>query len=143
MATFQPVDELAKYIGNKEIDLDTDVIKAILTNSTPTKAGSLVKADVTEVANGNGYTTGGVTLTSTWAETGAGTGIWQWTINDPSWTAAGGDIAIFRYCVIYDDTHASDAVLGFIDRGSSAVLASGNTITFDVGANGAFRLTVS
>lgn len=143
MATFQTVDEVVKYLLNKEIDLDTDVFKAYLTNATPTKAGTLIKTDAAEIAAGNGYTAGGFTLTVSFAETGAGTGIWQWTINDPTWTAAGGDIAAFRYCVVYDDTHASDVVIGFIDRGVSAVLANGNTITFDVGANGAFRITNS
>lgn len=144
MATFQPVDQLGFYIGNKEVDLNSDTFVAILTNSTPTKAGTTVATDVTEIATGNGYTTGGVTLTTlSWAETAAGSGIWQWTFDDFSWTAAGGDIAAFRYAVIIDTTPATDLVVGFIDRGSSAVLASGNTITFDVGANGAFRLTVS
>jgi hypothetical protein len=143
MATFQPVDELGKYLLNKEVDLDSDVFKAMLTDTAPTKAGSQVKADFTEITAGNGYTTGGVTLTTSIAETGSGTGIWQWTINDPSWTASGGDIATHRYCIVYDDTHASKVVVGYIDRGSSAVITNGNTRLWDIGANGAFRLTVS
>jgi hypothetical protein len=144
MATFQPVDELAKYLGNKEIDLDSDVFKAMLTDTAPTKAGSLVKTDFTEISATGGYTTGGQTLTGvTWAETGAGTGIWQWTFADPSWTATGADIPTHRYLVVYDDTHASKVVIGYIDRGSSAVITNGNTRLWDIGANGAFRLTVS
>lgn len=144
MATFQPVDELAKYLGNKEIDLDTDAFRAILTDIAPTKAGTLTKADITEIAAGGGYVATGVALTGvTFAETAAGSGIWQWSFADPSWTAAGADIATHRYLVVYDDTHLSDVVIGFVDRGASAVITNGNTRTWDVGANGALRITVS
>ena len=140
MATFTLCHEFIFSLGGSDIDLDSNTFKAVLTNTAPTAAGSTVLTDITQIANGNGYTTGGATLASvTWAETGAGTGIWQWTSADFSWTASGGSIATFRYVVIYDDTSASDKLVGFLDYGSALDITVGNSFTVDVGASGIFR----
>jgi hypothetical protein len=131
MATFTFFDEFKKYIGDG-------------TNSAPTTGTNTVKADITEISAGNGYTAGGNTLgTVTWAETGAGTGIWQFTSADSVWTASGGSIGPFRYVVLYDDTPTSpaDPLVGLLDYGSNVTVTTGNTFTVDVGANGWFRLT--
>lgn len=144
MATFTLFHEFKKYIGDGTVDLDTHSFKAMLTNTAPDAAANTVKADITEIAAGNGYTAGGVALTSvTWSETGAGTGVWRFTCADISWTASGGDIATHRYLVIYDDTPTSpaDPLVGYVDRASSAVISSGNTRTWDVGASGLFELS--
>lgn len=144
MATFQPVDDLVAYMALGEVNMLSDTFKAMLTNAAPSKDASVYKADITEISAGNGYTAGGATLTGVnFAEAGEGTGIWQWSCNDPSWTASGGDIATHRYLVVYNDTHPDDILVGFIDRGSSAVIVSGNTRTWQIGGNGAFRITVS
>jgi hypothetical protein len=144
MATFTFFDEFKKYIGDGTIDLDTHTFKAMLTNSAPTAGTNTVKADITEISAGNGYTAGGNTLgTVTWVETGAGTGIWQFTSADSVWTASGGSIGPFRYVVVYDDTPTSpaDPLVGFLDYGSNVTVTTGNTFTVDVGANGWFRLS--
>ena len=78
----------------------------------------------------------------TWAETGAGTGIWQFTSADVTFTASGGDIATHRYAVLYDSTSTNKKLVGYVDRGASAVITNGNSRTWDVGANGWFTLTV-
>jgi hypothetical protein len=145
MATFTQFDSFGRDIGNGTIDLDTHTFKAVLTNTAPVKATSEVLADITQIANGNGYTTGGVTLTSvTWLETGAGTGIWQLTSADFTWTASGGSIGPFRYIVFYDDTPTSpaDPLVGFLDYGTNLTVTDTNSFTTDVGANGITRLTV-
>ena len=74
---------------------------ALLTSAwTPAPSTNAVWADIStnEVANGNGYTTGGVTCT------GAGTtqtgGVGKFTCTIPSWTASGTGITA-RYCAIY------------------------------------------
>lgn len=144
MATFTFFDEFKKYLGDGTIDLDTHTFKIVLTNSAPTAGTNTVLADITQIANGNGYTTGGNTLgTVTWAETGAGTGIWQFTSADSVWTASGGSIGPFRYVVMYDDTPTSpaDPLVGYLDYGSNVTITTGNTFTVDVGANGWFRLS--
>lgn len=144
MATFTFFDEFKKYLGDGTIDLDTHTFKIVLSNSAPTTGTNTVLADITQIGSGNGYTTGGNTLgTVTWAETGGGTGIWQWTSADSVWTASGGSIATFRYVVLYDDTPTSpaDPLVGMLDYGSGVTVTTGNTFTVDVGANGWFRLS--
>lgn len=140
MATFTLFDEFIFSLGGSDIDLDSDTFKAVLSNVAPNAQNNTVLADITQIANGNGYTTGGVTLAGvTWAETGAGTGIWQWTANDFSWTASGGAIAQFRYVIIYDDTSASDKLIGYLDYGAAVDITITNSFTVDIGASGIFR----
>lgn len=143
MATFTFFDEFKKYLGDGTIDLDTHAFKWMLTNTAPTTGTNTVKADITEISAGFGYTAGGTALASiTWTETGGGTGIWQFTAADTVFTAAGGSIGPFRYAVLYDDTPTSpaDPLVGLLDNGSSVTITTGNTFTIDVGANGIFRL---
>ena len=142
MATFQVVDEFANYLGKKRDDLSADTFKAVLTLTAPTKAGTQVLADLTQIAATGGYAA--VTLTSvTWAETGAGTGIWQFGSAAFSWTASGADFASARYVAVYDDTSTNKDVVAFADYGASFTLTNGNTLTVTPGANGIFRMTVS
>jgi hypothetical protein len=109
----------------------------MLTNSAPTAANS-VKADLTEISAGNGYTAGGNTASVTsWSQT---SGTAKLVLADPStWTASGGSIGPFRYAVLYNDTPTSpaDPLVGYWDYGSSITLASGETFTVDFdGTNG-------
>jgi hypothetical protein len=144
MATFQVVDEFANFLGKKRDDLSADTFKAVLSDVAPTKAGTQVLADITQIANGNGYLTDGVTLSGvTWAETGGGTGIWAFTSSAFAWTASGGSIAQFRYVAIYDSTSTNKDVVGFVDYGSEINITVGNSFTVTPGANGIFRATVS
>jgi hypothetical protein len=140
MATFVLFDEFIFNLGAGNIDLDSHTFKAVLTNTAPTAATDDELADITQIANGNGYTTGGVTLASvSWAETGAGTGIWQWSAADFSWTASGGDFGPFRYVPIYSDTSTGDKLVGYLDYGSSISITNGNSFTVDIGSNGIFQ----
>jgi hypothetical protein len=139
MATFTIFDEFIANLGQKLMDMDTDVFKAMLTNVAPDKAANTVKADITEIAAGNGYSAGGVTLAGvTFSETGAGLGIWRWNATSPAWTASGGDIATHRYLVIYDDTVGAPVkpLVGYVDAGASSVIVNGNTRTWSIGASG-------
>lgn len=126
MATAQVLDELANYESTAvtKPDLDSDTLKAVLTNTAPTKAGSQVLADITQIAGTGGYAA--VTLTGvTYTESGAGTGIWVLTCNPFSWTASGAAFATACYAVIYDDTptNPADPLICYIDYGSSVALA--------------------
>jgi len=142
MATFQVTDEFANYLGTAAANMDTHVFKAALTLTAPVKATTTTLSTVTQIAATGGYAVT-ADINGTWAETGAGTGIWQFTSSAFSWTATGADFASARYIVIYDDTHASDAVVGFVDYGAPFVVTEGNSLTVTPGANGIFRLTVS
>jgi hypothetical protein len=140
MATFTFFHEFKGNLGLKLIDLEVDVIKAALTNGAPDAAANDELADITQIANGNGYLTGGTDVTGTWAETGAGTGIWRFTGTDFSWTAAGGSIGPFRYVVVYSDTSTNDKLIGYLDVGVATTITDGNIFLVDIGASGFFEL---
>jgi hypothetical protein len=145
MATFTFFDEFWGDLGEGVHNFGTASIKAALSNTAPNEATNAVFADITEISAGNGYTATGHTLDSeAWAETGAGTGIWQLTCSDEVFTASGGSIGPFRYVIFYNDTPTSpaDPLIGYLDYGSSITVTTGNTFTLDVGANGVFRLGV-
>ena len=142
MATFVFFHEFKNNLGNGAIDLDSHTFKAVLSNTAPVVGTDDELADVTQIANGNGYTTGGVTLTSvTWSETGAGLGVWRFNAADFTWTASGGSIGPFRYIEIYDDTSTGDKLVGYYDYGAPITITDGNAFTVDIGTNGIFELS--
>lgn len=137
-------DSFREYMADGTIDLDGDTFKAILVLSsyTPSVSGHSTYADITnEHANGNGYTTGGVTVAATWVES---SGIVTFDIADPSWTASGGNL-VARYCVIYDDTPSSPAnpLVGYylMDNSPADVTqVDGGTLTVQIPSGGLFTL---
>jgi hypothetical protein len=145
MATFTLFHEALNAIGLKKIQLATDSFKALLTPNAPSQAGWLIKTDITgEIAGTFGYTTGGKALTTvTYTETAGGSGVWRFNCDDISWTAAGGAIAAHQYLVIYSDTATNKDLIGFVNRGTSDVIADGNTRTWDVGASGLFEVSTT
>lgn len=139
MADIIPHD-LIRSMMNKEVDLDTDTIKAALFTSSATVGADVVGLSdlgANQVANGNGYTTGGVAVTPSITDQD-GSDNTKYDISDPSWTASGGSIGPFRYLVVYDDTHASDQIIYIVDLGTNVTITSGSTWTLNVDANGLF-----
>ena len=141
MATFTFFHSFARDEGNGTIDLDGHTFKAVLSNTAPDAAANETLAAITQIANGNGYTTGGVTLAGVaFDEPTPGSGIWRFTCNDFSWTSSGAGMAAFRYVIIYDDTPTSpaDPLVGYLDYGSALTIPSGSAFDVDVGTNGLF-----
>lgn len=145
--TFTLYNHFAESIGDGSIDLDTHSFKIALLDSGYSPSGahsqwSNVSGD--EIAGSYGYTTGGATLTSvTWSQTG---GTATFDSDNQVWSASGGSISA-RYAVIYDDTHANDALIGYVllDTAPADLTATdGNTMTVGPHAsNGWFQLTVN
>lgn len=141
-ATFTFFHEFRGNFGKKLIDLASDTIRAVLSNTAPDAAADDELADIAQIANGSGYTTGGVALTGvTWVETVPGSGVWRFTSADFGWLAAGGPIGPFQYVALYSDTSANDKLIGYLDYGSPVSVADGNSFTGDVGADGIFELS--
>ena len=140
MATFTLFNSFAGKVGDGTIDLDTHTFKCALTNVAPV-ATNTVLADITQIAAGNGYSTGGVTLTGV-VYTEPSAGVWRWDSDNIVITASGGTMATFRYLVIYDDTAASDNLVGYYDAASQS-LADGTSLTLTVNANGHILATKS
>ena len=134
-------DSAREFIGDGTIDLDTHTFKVQLHSSSYTPSAShSVLADLSaELSTGAGYTAGGVALGSvTWAHSGTTA---TFDAADATWTASGGDFGPYRYAVIYDDTAASDELLGYIDLGGDFTTTDGNTATIAWNASGIMSIT--
>jgi|SRR6185312_8967478 len=140
MAAFNKVNAFVADLANKVHNFGSDTFKVLLTNTAPT-ASSAVKADITEIAAGNGYTAGGASLTLTSSSQSGGTYKYIATAGSPTWTSSGA-FATFRYVVLYNSTAASGNLVGYWDFGSAVTLASGNTFTVSLdGTNGVLQIS--
>lgn len=110
-----------------------------MTNTAPV-ATNAVKADLTEISAGSGYTAGGASVTLTSSSQSSGTYKYIASAANPTWTASGA-MATFRYVVLYNSTAASGNLVGWWDNGSGVSLTSGQTFTVSLdGTNGVFQL---
>ena len=132
MATYNKFEGFVGYLGLAAVNLNTDVIKVYLTNDAPSASADDVLADLAGLGTANGYTSGGTDIQNLYSEAG---GVGTMTATDVTWTASGGSIGPFRYVPIYDDTHASDILIGWWDYASAITLLDGESFTVDFGAN--------
>lgn len=111
-------------------DFDAHTFKIMLTNTAPNAATHTVRANVTELAAGNGYTSGGATTAILTSRSAA---VAKVVAADVVFTATGGSIGPFRYAILYNDTPTSpaDPLVGYWDYGSSITLLDGETLTVD------------
>lgn len=115
-------------LAEKLHNLGSDTLKVMLTNVAPV-AGNTVKANLTEISAGFGYTAGGTQAsTSSSAQT---TGTYKLVLADVTWIAAGGSIGPFQYAELYNDTASNDELIGYWNYGSALTLADGETFTWD------------
>ena len=129
------VERLLK--GEHQFHAAGHTVKVYLTNAAPSASLDDVKADLAEISAGNGYTAGGTDTQNDLTET---TGTATVTAVDVTWTASTGTIGPFRYAAIYNDTHASDALIGAWDYGSNLTLNDGESFTVDFASNSLFTL---
>lgn len=134
MATFTFFHEWKTYQATSA-NVSSDVFKMYLSNDAPVVGTDTIKTDVTEIGATGGYAL--KTLTTTWAETGSGTGIWRLANNqDETWTASGAAFDLFRYIVVYDDTVVNDPLVGYWDYGVGGLtLNDGDSFTVNLDAN--------
>lgn len=130
-----------KKLMDGTVDLDTDVFKVQLHTSasnasTPTlsAAGSLTS----EVSNGNGYATGGKSLTSITWTTGASASEYRWDAANVIWTASGGNISNVKYAVIKNS--AGQLICWSRLSSSQFDISSGNQMELVLSSNGIFEL---
>jgi len=129
-------------------DLAGATIKCLLVASGYTvndaAGGHSVLADITnELANGNGYTTGGATLGS--VAVTAITGGWKIASADVAWTASGTGIPAWRRAIFYvsgtlwgKTNPLIGHCLGDNTPADIALTAAGNPLTITCPANGWF-----
>lgn len=133
-------------------DLSGATIKMLLTSSSyvpdTDNSGHTVLADVTnELANGNGYSTGGVALAAPTIADFSTTG-YKFSTGNASWTASGAGIPAWRYGVIYvvgSLWGLSSPLLGYFTGDSAPadvpLTAAGNILQVNCPANGWFTST--
>jgi hypothetical protein len=126
MASFNKFNITVQDLGDGLFNLNSDTLNDMLSNTAPV-ATNTVYSSITEISNGNGYTTGGATIGST--AFSQSSGLATLTGNNVVWTASGGTIGPFRYVVIYDVTSSTKPLIGWWDYGSSITLNAGETFT--------------
>ena len=142
MAALNKFNAFVEHLDEKVHDLGADTLKVMLvpSGSAPV-ATNTVKADLTEISAGNGYTAGGTQATQVSSSQTSGT--YKLVLNDVTFIASGGSIATFRYVVLYNDTPTSpaDPFICWYDYGADVVVTSGNSFVVDFdGTNGVFTV---
>lgn len=130
----------------KVINLNSDSLKLVLCTSSQsipaTFAGTSTNAqysDLTaELTTANGYTAGGVALSSVTVNQSAGTVTFD--AADTAWTLTGS--ITFKYAILYDNTAANKDLILFIDQdtGGGSITPLAGTLTFQWNAAGLFTL---
>ena len=118
----------------------TNFYIALVTSAVAPVADTNVKSELTEIANGNGYTTGGTSLTRNSTDfdvltedDGNDRALVQ--LKDIVWTASGGPIPASgggaRYAILTDDnaTQGSREVYVYWDLVSDRTVSVGQTLT--------------
>lgn len=130
MVTYNKFDVFVEDLTDAIHDLfgTNDLLKIMLVNSPAPVATNSVKADLTEIAAGNGYTAGGEDTQNSGARA---TGTFTLQGTKVVWTAASGSIGPFRYVVLYNDTPAAplDPLIAWWDYGSGLTLNDGETFS--------------
>ena len=127
MASFNKFNSFVEAVAEKVHNLGSDTLKVVLTNSAPS-ATNTVLANITQIANGNGYTTGGSTAAQSSSAQSSGT---YKLVLDPVVFTATGSMGPFRYAVLYNDTATNDELIGYLDYGSDLTLSDGESLTVD------------
>lgn len=130
MAAFNKFNSWVEYM-TEGANIGSDQFTVALTDSAPVATNTVI-ADITEIS----YTNCSA-RTITTASSAQSSGTQKLTLTDLTLTASGGSVGPFRYVVIFDDTLASDPLVGWYDYGSSITLASTETLLIDFdGTNG-------
>ena len=136
MTTPVKFNSFATDLTNGKHDFSTHEYKVMLSLDPPDLT-DLAKANITEIAAGNGYTAGGVVVT---ISKNNASGVETLIAADATWTAATGAMATFRYATMYNNTQTSPSkpVVCYWDYGSNVSLAVSQIFTLDMDPTGGF-----
>lgn len=136
-------EEFTLNIGLKEFNLETDVLKLGLVDSTITPTIAQTSPtwgdfSANEVSTGGGYPAGGIVIANNTYTEASGVA-----------TLDGDDLALILdlsgftdafWGILYSDTHATDGALGFLDLGGPVSEVAG-PIAINWNASGIWTLT--
>ena len=125
-------EDLAEAVH--DLDATGHQLEIYLSNATPSASLDAVKADLAEIATGNGYT-GPVDVQNAISRSTNVTSITS--VASIVFTASGGAIAQFRYVVLMNTTPTSplDPLILWWDYGSALDVQDGETFTVTFGAS--------
>lgn len=120
--------------GVYELQAAGQTLKVYLSNATPSASADTIKADLAEIAAGNGYTAGGEDVQNDYTEAA---GVATLTGSSVAITGAGGSIGPFRYAVLYVDDAGPpvNPLIGWWDYGSEVPINDGQTLNITIGAS--------
>lgn len=125
MAALVIQDQFRVDLLQGEHNFGTDTIRVALSNTAITSAQNY--GDITEIANGNGYTTTGPATTATVSAPTSTSG--RVAFSDVTVTASGAGMATWRYGLIYNAANGQG--IARFDAGSAQTLAAGDSRTLD------------
>jgi len=128
---------------NKEIDLDDDNVKVMMTTDsyTPNQDTHNYKDDVTNEVVGTGYTAGGSVLQTPTVAYATATNVWNFDADNPVWGSS--SITARRAVVYYNTgTDSTSALIMYVDFGEDKTSADGD-FTINWHADGICKVTVS
>lgn len=134
MAAFNKFDCFVADLGLEVHQLNTDTCMVYLTNAQPVVTNTVYNTPA-DIATKNGYTQKGQDVTNTWAQVN---GLATFSIGaDLVWTGSTVTDATgfgpFRWAVLFNDTSATDALIGWWEYGASSItVMNGETFTFDM-----------
>lgn len=111
-------------VGKAVHDFATDSFKILLSNTLPVAANA-VKADLTEISAGNGYSAGGLTIAVTSFNLTTSTA--KLILANSALLTATGAVGPFQYAILYNNTPLGKPLIGWWDYGSAITMASGQT----------------
>lgn len=132
-------------LGNKELDVNSDTWKTMLTSSTyvPDQDAHQYKSSVTNELSATGnYSTGGTTISPLTDTYTGGTNVYAIDGADAAWTTA---TFTCRIAPTYDNTPGTDAtrpLITYVDMGGDQTVSSAN-FTIQWAAGGICTVTVS
>lgn len=126
----------------EEHNVLTDTLKVVLLGTGggySTAHDQLADISAAELANGNGYATGGQALASRTLTLSSGNAVFDG--NDTEWVASGAAITA-HHAVIYNDTVTGDELVAHLNFGTGGVtVPDGGTLRIKYNALGIFKLT--
>lgn len=140
--TFTAYNHTAKRFLDGSNDVG-DTYKLMLCTTATFNAANetLAGATYVEVAQANGYTTGGETLANV-AVTTVNTNEAKLDSDDVTWNASGGSITA-SFGIVYNDTDTNDPLVAFIDFDGSKTAGDGTPFRVVWASTGIVTLSVT
>lgn len=130
-----------RFASGANVAADTYKVKLLTAATFNATHTTLAATGGTEVANGNGYTTGGATLANV-AITTVTTNDAKFDADDVVWSASGGAITA-SYAILYNATDTDSPPVAFINFDGSVSAGDGTDFKIVWNASGIVTFTVA